>query len=41
MQAKEEAPEECKKQREEREKRWKEDNNTKVHTNKVFEKIEV
>ena len=40
MQAKEEAGKECKQWREEREKRWKEDNNTKVHTNKTFKKIE-
>ena len=40
MQEKEEAQEECKRQREERDKRWREDNNNKVHTNKAFEKIE-
>ena len=37
---KEEACKEHKKWREERDKRWREDNNTKVHTNKAFEKIE-
>ena len=40
MQQKEDAHKESKKWREEREKRWKEDNNTKVHTNKAFKKIE-
>ena len=37
---KEEACKQCKIQKEECEKRWKEDNNTKVHTNKAFKKIE-
>ena len=40
MQEKEEACEEHEKQREERDKRWREDNNTKVCTNKAFEKIQ-
>ena len=39
MQEKEGPHKECKKWREERDKRWREDN-TKVHTNKAFEKIE-
>ena len=40
MQEKEEACKECEKQREERDKKWREDNNNKVCTNKAFEKIE-
>ena len=40
MQAKEEAHVEHENWREEREKRWKEDNNTKVCTNKAFKTIE-
>ena len=40
MRETEEACEQCKIQKEEQEKRWKEDNNTKVCTNKAFEKIE-
>ena len=40
MQDKGEANKEHEKQREERDKRWREDSNTKVHTNKAFEKIE-
>ena len=40
MQEIEEAHKECKKWREERDKRWREDNNNKVHTNRAFEKIE-
>ena len=40
MQEKEEAHEEYEKWREERDKRWREDNNNKICTNKTFEKIE-
>ena len=40
MQEKEESHEECRKWREERDKRWREDNNNMVCTNKAFEKIE-
>ena len=35
-----EAHEECERQREERDKRWREDNNNKVHTKNAFENIE-
>ena len=40
MREKEEAHEQCKLWKEEQEKRWKGDNNTKIHTNKAFKKIE-
>ena len=40
MREKEEACEQCEIWKEEQEKRWKEDNNTKVCTNKAFQKIE-
>ena len=40
MQEKEDANKECKRRKEEKEKRWRDENNSKVHTNKAFEKIE-